>query len=185
MITPVINKECTSKLIYGKKLAVLLFSMLTILVFISSCAPMSKESYMKKYGVFITEISQKYKTYDNKEWNNKNEKYQKFSGEWYEKFKDDFTVKEKITLTSYQVKFNYYRTLTQSSNAIKELFDAMKVDEIKEQIQYYIDNNMQDDLQKFYDEARKAGKEIESTVSDILEDLEVNIEELKSNKDDK
>jgi len=54
---------------------------------------------------------------------------------------------------------------------IRELFESLDVNEIRKQIHYYIDNNMQDDLKKLVDEAGKAGKEAEKAVKEILKEL--------------
>ncbi|MDR1973612.1 MAG: hypothetical protein LBQ31_02940 [Bacteroidales bacterium] len=152
---------------------------LVIACFVSCSAPLSKESYLKKYNTFIVEISEKSKTYDDKEWQIMTEKHEKFSGEWYDKFKDDFTFKEEVAIKAYQAKFYYHRTLNQSTSIIKQLLDSLNIKEMKKQLQYYVDNDMQTDLQKFYNEAKKAGKEAEEAVLEILEELKINIEELK------
>jgi len=152
-----------------------------VLVCLSSCAPMSKESYLKKYNNFISEISDNYKSYSDKMWEKQTKKYEKFTGKWYEKFKGDFTLLEKAKIKVNETKFHYYKTLSRSSATIKEWFDALNVNEIKEKAQYYINNNMEDDLKQLYDEARKAGSTAEKTITEILNDLQVNIEKLKDN----
>jgi hypothetical protein len=154
------------------------FSFILALV-IAGCSYYSKESYLKGFEEFITDVSQNHKSYDDKKWEKQTARYEKFTGEWYEKFKDDFTVTEKITVTGYKVKFHYFKKADQASSAINSLFNTLNVDEMKGQLQYYIENDMQDEIQQFYNEAKKAGKEVESTVTDILEDLKVNINELK------
>jgi len=96
----------------------------------ASCSvPLSKESYLEKFDAFIVEVSENHKTYSGEEWKKKTEKFEKFSGEWYEKFKDDFTLQEKIKITANNAKFYYYKALNQSSSVIKELFDVLNIDE--------------------------------------------------------
>jgi len=147
-----------------------------ILIFIVvGCSYYSKESYLKDFEKFITDVSQNYKSYDDKVWDKQTKRYEKFTGEWFEKFKSDFTLQENITITSYKVKFNYFK----SSTVIHSFLDTLKVDEIKKKAQYYIDNNMEGDLNQLYEEACKIGGVTEKTVTEILEDLHVNIENLK------
>ncbi|MDR1222569.1 MAG: hypothetical protein LBL07_06780 [Tannerella sp.] len=150
-----------------------------LILSIAGCSCYSKERYLKDFEKFITDVSQNHKSYDDKKWEKQTARYEKFTGEYYEKFEDDFTLKEKITVTGYKVKFNYFKKADQASSAIQALFDALKVDDIKKQLEYYIENDMQDEIRQFYDEAKKAGKEVESTVTDLLEDLNVNLNELK------
>ena len=83
----------------------------TVIVGLTACSPMSKESYLKKYDAFISEVSDNYKSYDKKTWAKQTKKYEKFSGEWYNKFKDDFTLKDQISIKANQAKWYYYRNL--------------------------------------------------------------------------
>jgi hypothetical protein len=148
------------------------------MIVITACSPMTKESYMEKYGSFISEISENHKIYSEKDWRKQTGKYDKFSDEWYEKFKDDLTLKDEIAIKTNQTKWYYYRHLNTATSSIKQLFESLDVNEIKKQVQYYIDNNMPNDLQKFYKDAQKAGKDAEEALTEILEELNVKIDEL-------
>jgi hypothetical protein len=144
-----------------------------------ACSPMSKESYMDKLDSFVTEVSDNYETYDDKMWKKQTEKYEKFLGEWHDKFKDEFTIKDRVTIKANQVKWHYYRNLDDATSTVKQLFDALDVKGMKKQLQYYIDNNMQSDLQDFYEYAIKTGKDTEEAVTEILKELNVKIDELQ------
>ena len=149
-----------------------------IVCLLESCStPMSKEAYLEKYDAFIEDVSKNHNTYNEKDWEKATAKYDKFTGEWNNKFKEDFTIKEKTRLTGYQVKFNYYRTLEKATDKVKQLFESLNVNKIKEQIQFYIDNNMQDDLRQLIDGAEKVGEEAEKAVKKILKDLDVDVKE--------
>jgi hypothetical protein len=139
---------------------------------------MSKDAYMEKYKAFMTEVGKNYKSSTETEWTKTVERYDRFTGEWYNKFRDDFTAVEKITLTRYQVQFNIYRVARTSKSVINALIGEQNVDKIKEQVRYYIDNNAKDDLQTLYDEAKKAGKDVYDTVTEIMIDNGININEL-------
>ena len=159
-------------------------SKLYYIIFISimafSCStPLSKESYLEKFETFVSEVSENYETFSDKDWEKKTEKYEKFSNEWYEKFEDDFTWQEKLKITGLKAKFQYYKVLNQSSSAIKELLNSLNIKEVKEKIQYYINNDMENDLNQLYEEACKAGGAAEKAVMEILKELQVNIEELQ------
>jgi len=161
-----------------KNLKKILFASIAIIC-LSSCVPMTKESYMKKFDAFVTEISENYKTYNDKAWKKQTEKYDKFSGVWYNKFKDEFTFKDEIVIKTNQTKWYYYRNLSMATSTVNQIFELLNVKELKQQVQYYIDNNMQSDLQKFYEDAQKAGKDAQKAVTEILEELNINIDELK------
>jgi hypothetical protein len=146
---------------------------------LAACSPMSKESYLEKYAAFMSEVSENYKSYVDKDWEKKTEKFKQFSDEWYTKFKDDLTWQEKLKVTGFQAKFYYYRTLQQSSSTIKELLVGLNVDKIKEQVQYYINNDMKEALTQLYEEACMAGDAATEAVTEILNELQVNIEKLQ------
>ena len=155
------------------------FILLIYLMVVSCSTPLSKESYLKKFDTFVSEISSNHESYSGKDWAKKTERYEKFSGDWYEKFKDDFTWQEKLKITGLKTKYQYYRVLSQSSVAIKELLNTLNIKEIREKVQFYIKNDMENDLSLLYEEACKAGGAAEKAVMEILKELQVNIEELK------
>ena len=161
----------------------LLYISIIALMAISCSTPLSKESYLEKFDTFTSEVSENYKIYSKKEWKKKTEEFEKFSNKWYKKFKADLTWQEEAKVTANKTKFIYYKALGQSSSAIKGLFDVLNVKEIKEKAQYYIDNNMENDLNQLYEEARKAGSAAEENVTEILKDLQVNVEKLKEKYD--
>jgi hypothetical protein len=154
------------------------FLVAAAILLMSACAPMSKESYLEKFDDFITDVSENYKSYDEKDWEKVTEKYEKFSGEWYDKFSDQFTLKDQIKIKANQAKWLYYSNLNGVTSTVKQLFESLDVKGMKKQVQYYIDNNMQSDLQKFYEDATKAGKDAQEAVTEILEELNVKLDEL-------
>jgi hypothetical protein len=150
-----------------------------VVLCLAACSPTSKESYLKKYNLFVSEVSGNYKTYDDEAWVKQTEKYKKFSDEWYNKFKDEFTLKEQIAIKANQAKWHYYRNLNEATSTVKQLLDTLDLAGIKKQLQYYIDNNMQSDLQKFYEDVQRAGKDAQEAISGILKELNVKIDDLQ------
>lgn len=155
-------------------------SIIVLVVAMTSCStPMSKESYLKKFDGFVSEVANNHKTYSEKDWQKKDEKYEKFSGEWYEKFKDDFTLKERLKITTNIAKYQYYSKLSQAKSTIKEMLEAFNAKEMKENVQSLVNSGMEAELKQLYEEARKAGKAAEEALTEILNELQVNIDELK------
>ena len=153
-----------------------LFILVSVTV-IAACSPVSKESYLEKYDDFATDVSENYKTYTEKDWKKAAKKHEKFSGEWYNKFENEFSLKDKVKIKSNQAKWYYYRNLGDVTSAVMQLFDSFDVKGMKKQIQYYVDNDMQNELQKIYKDAIKAGKAAEETIVEILNELNVKIDE--------
>jgi len=122
------------------KLALLL--LIFVFLFIG-CSYYSKESYIKEYGNFVSEVSQNYEDYDKKEWNRKNGRYKKFSEKWHKKFQNDLTIREQYLLLSYQMKYNLYNTVGQAT----DITNGLTKEIAKELMQDYIE--VQDSLMQF------------------------------------
>ncbi|MBR6309761.1 MAG: hypothetical protein IKR52_00980 [Paludibacteraceae bacterium] len=152
-----------------------------ILFSVASCAPLTKDKYMERYEAFISDVSENYKSYNYKDWNSKQKKYEKFSGKWYEKFKDKLTVRDEIAVKSYQARWMFYYNFSDVSRVIESILDNENVKVVKERIQFYIENDMKSDLQELYKKAVDAGEDVQNVVTEVLEDSGVDIEELKRN----
>jgi hypothetical protein len=146
---------------------------------LAACSPMSKESYLERFDEFVSEVSNNCKTYDDRAWAKQSKKYEKFSGMWYDRFKDEFTLKDQIRIKANQAKWYYYRNLNETASTIKQLLDAVDIKGMKQKVRYYIDNDMQGDLQKFYNDAQKAGKDAKDALEEILKELNVKMDELQ------
>ena len=151
-----------------------------IALMLGSCdVPASKEAYLEKYEAFVAKVEKSFDGFNEKDWEKAAKEYEKFAGEWYNKFKDELTTKENIRLATLQVRYNACRALDKTASGLKQLFESIDVNKIKKQIQYYIENDMDADLEKLMDEAKKAGSEAEKAVKKILDDLDVDTKEIK------
>ena len=160
-----------------------LFVLLVFAFVLGACdAPETKEAYMEKYEAFVDDVSKNCKEYSEKDWEKAVEKYEKFVGEWYDKFKDEFSTREKIKLAALKVRFNACRAFDKAAGEVMKFFESINVGKIKQQIQYYIDNDMDEDLKKFVEEAEKAGLDAKKAVDKILDELNVDIKDLDKDK---
>ena len=145
---------------------------------VSCTAPSSKESYLRKFDSFVSEVAENYGAYSDKDWQKKTVKFEKFSGVWYDKFKDDFSLQEIVKITSYKAKYLYYSNIGRATSTFKEMIDSLNVREIKENVQSLINDGLEAELKQLYEEARKAGKAAEETIREILNEFQINIDEL-------
>ena len=153
---------------------------LFVMLLLGSCGePATKEAYLEKYEAFVVGVEKSFDEFNEKDWEKAAEEYEKFAGEWYNKFKDEFTSKENIKLAALKVRYNACCALNKTASGLKQLFESIDVNKIKKQIQHYIENDMDDDLDKLIDEAKKAGSEAEKAVNKILKDLDVEPKDVK------
>lgn len=152
---------------------------LMILLVITSCAPQSKESYLENYKEFISEVTQESEKYSEQDWEKSDEKYQKYTEQWYAKFEDEFTWKEEILLTKYKFQYN----LAKMKKGSKDFFDTYLRDDyeqLKEQIKYYSENEMDEDIEYILQQAKEFGESATETVEQILDELNIELEQLQN-----
>ena len=127
----------------------------------------------------MTEIAENHKNYSEKDWRKQTQKYEKFSGKWYQKFKDDLTVRDQIAVRAYQAKWHYYRDVLTTASTVQQLLETVDVKAMRERVEYFLENNMLTEIQSLYEEARQAGVDIMEAVAEIFDELQINLEELQ------
>lgn len=165
----------TIKNIWEKALVFILILSLT-----ASCAPQSKKSYFKKYKDFITEIKEKSEEYSDKDWIKANKKFDKFNTDWYNKFEDEFTWKEESILLKYKFQYNFKKSKVISKAQFESLIKN-DIEQLKEQIKYYSENNMNDDIEFLLDQARDLSETATKTIEDILNEFDIDIKDQEKN----
>lgn len=134
-----------------------------LLLFLVACAPMSKETYMANYKEFVEEVKKESSEYNDDDWAKADEKYLKYSEEWYTKFESELTMKDELKIASWGVQYNAKK----GTKAMKDVFSFMFDDEdglltflhdeysddvnsmandLKEKLAYYKENQMEEDL---------------------------------------
>jgi hypothetical protein len=161
-----------------KDLFLNLFFKITILFFLAliiSCSPQSKESYLENYKEFISDIGNENNEYTEEELIEMDEEYEKYSVELYEQFQEDLTLQEKILLAKYSVQYNLFK-LKEDSSVLMDLFNEKDYHKLKEQIKYYSDNEMDDDIKTLVKQADEIGIEASKALEDILKELKIDNE---------
>ena len=102
-------------------------STLFLALFITSCTlpPMTKECYLNRFQLFIAEIADNHHQFTNVEWIRKTEQFERFTGEWFEKFEHELTTQERVRIVAFQTQFHFYRNLSRASS-IREDFRRLR-----------------------------------------------------------
>lgn len=137
---------------------------------IISCAPATKDSYLKKYAGFIESVKNNHSSYSEKDWLEADEEYTMFNDEWYGKFSDEMTISDKATILKYQAQYKYYRFESDFSKSWDEFINN-DVEDMKERIEFYIENDMEKDLKKVWEKAQKAGDTAIERLREIFREL--------------
>ena len=135
-------------------------------IILMGCTPMSKDAYMRRFSDFTQEVNRDCKSYDAEDWERMSKKYENFSGKWYEKYKDQLSMKEVLLVRSYQARWYYSRGTTILNDVV----------EVEQLIRFYVENDMQSDLQRLCEEDHRIGGETERTVNEILKNLNITVD---------
>lgn len=142
-----------------------------IIFLASSCfSPASKESYLDRYERFIDNVEKNHRNYTKNDWDYADKRFKKFSQEWYGEFKKDLSLSEQVKTMSLAAKYVAFKGKSEIDAFSDEIFRKDAKD-MKEKIQYYIDHNMDEDLQKLKEGAKEIGDSTLSVVEDIIRDL--------------
>jgi hypothetical protein len=140
------------------------------LLFFSSCDPTSKEQYLKNYKEFIDEITKNGKGYNEADWAQANEKYSRYNNELYNRFKDELTVEDKMRITGYKFQYSAIRAGSEIGKFYQSYLKK-DVDKLKDNLEFYVKNHMEDDLSRLLDESRKISKDLYIEMKKLIEEL--------------
>lgn len=166
-----LNKIGSARIIIGFLL------LLNITTMISCSKPISKEKYLEKYKSFIEEINTDYKTFSEKQWTKAEEKYNKFNTEWYQKFENELSFKEKLTVYKYQYQFNSIKL----KSGFEQMYDKHLKDDftiLTNKIKQYIEDTSEDSAKVEIEQLESYAEEVsDSIMIGILKNM---LEELKT-----
>lgn len=141
-------------------------ALLSLMLLMVSCEPTSKDGYLEMFNEFVTRVEQECTEYGDNKWSVQKERYDKFSNEWYEKFKGDFSSKEKFAIKKLQAKFLYHYNMYKVGGAINDAVDAVtksdlekEMDDVKDELKD-LGKETGDFLEEVFEEAGKVTNEI-------------------------
>jgi hypothetical protein len=147
---------------------ILVFIMLSLFF---SCSPKTKESYIKDFGEFIKEVNKDHNSFNKKDWQEADEKYDKYAGEWKSKFQDDFIWKDKLLINSYEAQYKGCKMKVGFSGFMDKLFNDFN--KLKKRVKYYSENDMEQDMAILNKRAQELGDDAVKKLDKILKQLEL------------
>jgi hypothetical protein len=154
-----------------KKLKVICCLFIFMAIAGTSCTPTTKDSYLMRFERFVDSVKLNYKNYNKRDWKYADERFKRFSKEWYEQFKNELSAGEEIKVAALITRYQSYKGI----NKLREFYDdVFKEDsnKVKAKIKYYIDNNMDEDLEKLKQGAKEIGDSTLKVVNDIIKELD-------------
>ena len=145
---------------------------LATILLITSCAPQTKEAYLRDYKGFILKVEKEHETYSDRDWNTSDRELKEFTGKLYSKFEKNLTWQEEILVKKYEFQYSFYKAKTDTKTFLKNTDDNEEYQKLKEQLQYYIDNDMQKDIDELVKQAKEIGDSTAVIVNEIIEEIE-------------
>lgn len=144
----------------------------SLVVFAVSClAPMSKESYLEGFERFVDRVEKNHEKYNKKDWEWANSQFQKYNGDWYEEYCDEFTLSDQLKIKSFIIRYYSYQDEEDIAEILEQFFKE-DLDEVREKIQEYIANDLDEDIEVIIDGAAAIGDSAVKVLEDIIKELE-------------
>ncbi len=183
--------------------------LLIIIVLVTSCKTETKETYLSDYQKFMTEVTDNHQEYSDKDWEKKTKEFDKYKTVLKEKYKNELSWQEQLTLGQHEMGFGLLQLKKESPNLLdlfKGDFEGLKkqienytknemgddVDKLKieiekarKQLKHYTENNMKGDIEKLKKEAKEMGKDFDEMGKEVEKALEELFKELDIEVDSK
>lgn len=144
----------------------------SLTVFMVGClSPMTKESYLEKFESFIDRVEQNHEKYNKKDWQWSDSQFEKFNGDWYLKYREEFTLSDQIKIKSFIIRYHTYKNKEDISEVLKQLFKE-DVDDVRKKVEEYIENDMDEDLGIIMEGATAIGDSAVKVLEDVIKELE-------------
>lgn len=146
--------------------------LIPILIFMTSCLPpSSKEAYLGQFERFVSRVEQNHHNYNKKDWEWAESRFEKYNGEYYLKFRDEFSLEDQIKIKGLILEYYSYRDNKEVGELLRELFRE-DVDEMREKVEEYIENDMDEDLGKLMEGAAEIGDSALKVLEEVIEKLD-------------
>lgn len=81
------------------KHSIKIFVLLSCLWILSSCGPMTPDSYMNQYAQFVEDLQNNHDNYSTAQWDDQYKKFQRFNDAWYDRVEDRLGMSQKIEVS--------------------------------------------------------------------------------------
>lgn len=155
-------------------------SIMIVLAFIViSCSPpVTKDAYLEKFGAFIKRVEKNYRDYKKRDWEWANARFEKFSKTWYDQFRDQLSIDEKIKVAGMVLEYESFKELDKTGNFYKKYLKR-DIEAAQEDMKEYMEKDFSKDLDKFIEGAREIG----DSALRVLDDISTELKKKRENRD--
>lgn len=151
-------------------------AILMLVIGVSSCLiPIKKEWYLSNFEKFVTNVEKNAEEFKPRNWRYADRRYRLYSEKWHEKFRAELTLQEEIQVAGLKIRY----TAAKQVSGVRRLVDEQvkeDLDRIGRDLDKYLDENLNRDLEKI----SKGAREIGDSAVKVLEEL---LNEIRKKKD--
>ncbi len=137
----------------------------------SCMVPANKEAYLKNFKSFVERVGKNHNDFNKKDWKWADTTFDKFSKDWYRNYKDELTTDDELEVIELKLKYQSYK----QPDVIKQIYKDLVENEgteLKEKINEYIDNDMDEDVDHLIDGMKEIGDSAMKVVEDVIEKID-------------
>lgn len=105
----------------------------------------------------MAKVSAEYKSYNENEWAKANKSFERLNNKWYERFKDELSLKEKLLISGYKIKFSSLKAVSKFDNRLQSVIKD-DIDSITDKIDSYIEGKIDADLDQMLQDIKDLSK---------------------------
>jgi dipeptidase len=151
-----------------------LFRILTftlVMLMVSSCLiPASKERYLANFERFVNNVEKNSKEFKRKDWRWADKRYRLYSDNWYEKFREELTLREQLQIAGLKIRYKALKEGSRMRRIVDEKL-AEDLEKLGEDMGKYFDENLERDVDKLTKGAREIGDSAVKVVEDLLKEI--------------
>ena len=142
-----------------------------VILIVSSCLiPASKERYLANFERFVNNVEKNSKEFKRKDWRWADKRYRLYSDNWYEKFREELSLKEQLQIAGMKIRYQALKENSKMQRIVDEKL-AEYLEKLGEDMGKYFDENLERDMDRLTKGAREIGDSAVKVVEDILKEI--------------
>lgn len=150
-----------------------------VIILVSACGPANKDAYLHQFEDFVAEVASNGKEYDAGDWEWAEKEFDKFSGRYYDQFREELSWREAARVKKYEIQYYYYSSSQKVVTAFDELFSDEGQEKLIHQVEFYVEHEMEDDLRLLVLKAEEKSIRAKQKVMSIIKDLGYSLERVE------
>jgi hypothetical protein len=150
---------------------VTLLSILLLVFCCFSCViPGTKKQYLHNYERFVRDVEKNGPKFSFSDWRWENQRFRKYSGEWYDKFREELNPEEKNQVSGLKIRYLAVREMSRFGRFMHDDLDK-NIDKLKDDVKDYMKNDLDSDVRKFKKGAREIGDSAKKVMEDVMKEM--------------